>query len=97
MRDQTRRIGGLSARRWLPNYTSVIPPRVRVMTWLQHGVPIALITDLWDRDGPTSREIYRVEAVADDVRREADRLAAVEAAEWQAAQATDFTARQADW
>ena len=70
------------------------------MTWLRHGVPIALIADLWDRDGPSSREIYRVEAVADDVRREASALAAAQAAQWRAiarSEATDFTARQAGW
>ena len=70
------------------------------MAWLRHGVPIALIADLWERDGPTSHEIYRVEAVADDVRREAAELAAAEAAHWRAIAsraATDFTARQAGW
>ena len=67
------------------------------MAWLRHGVPIALIADLWDRDGPTSREIYRVEAVADDVRREAAELAAAEATPspgMASGVATDFTARQ---
>jgi hypothetical protein len=67
------------------------------MAWLRHGVPITLIADLWNRDGPTSREIYQVEAVADDVRREAAELAAAEAAQWQEKAATDFTARQAGW
>ena len=70
------------------------------MTWLRHGVPIALIADLWDRDGPSSREIYRVEAVADDVRREASALAEAEAEQWRAmarSAASDFTARQAGW
>ena len=57
-------------RRSVPNYISVIPSDAKVMTWLRHGVPIALLLDLWDRDGPTSREIYRYEAIADDVRRE---------------------------
>ena len=70
------------------------------MAWLRHGVPIALIADLWDRDGPTSREIYRVEAVVDDVRREAAELAAAEATQWRgvaSGEATDFTARQTGW
>lgn len=70
------------------------------MTWLQHGIPITLIADLWDRDGPTSREIYRVEAVEDDVRREAAELAVAEAAHWRGmagSAATDFTARRAGW
>ena len=41
------------------------------MTWLAHGVPLALIADLADPDGPLSRQIYAAEAVADDVRRDA--------------------------
>ena len=38
------------------------------MTWLAHGVPLALLADLADPSGPRSREIYTAEAVQDDVR-----------------------------
>jgi len=34
------------------------------MALLAHRVPITLLADLLDPDGPASREIYRVEAVA---------------------------------
>ena len=37
---------------------------------LRAHLPISLLCDLLDADGPDSREIYTVEAVADDVRRE---------------------------
>ncbi len=77
----------------MPNYTVVIPPRVRVMTWLRDGVPIALLADLLDPGGPASVEIYRYEAIADDVRRDAFLLAQAEAAWW----AVDFTAERAGW
>ena len=51
------------------------------MTMLAHRVPLTLLADLLDPGGPPSREIYRVEAVADDIRRELAALAAAEAAE----------------
>jgi hypothetical protein len=41
------------------------------MEWLADGVPITLLCDLLDPDGPPSREIHAAEAIADDVRREA--------------------------
>jgi hypothetical protein len=44
------------------------------MSWLRHGVPIALLADLLEVDGPASTEIYRYEAIADDVRRDARHL-----------------------
>ena len=50
------------------------------MSLLAHRVPITLLADLLDPRGPASREIYRVEAVADDVRRELARVAKSEAA-----------------
>ena len=65
---------GSSRRQTVPNYTGVITPRELVMTWLAHGVPLALIADLADPSGPRSREICTVEAVADDVRRDAETL-----------------------
>lgn len=40
-------------------------------TLLAHGVPVTLLFDLLDP--PSSREVYRGEAVADDVQREAAR------------------------
>lgn len=58
----------------MPNYTGVIPPPERVMTWLAHGVPLALLADLLEPAGPRSREIYTAEAVADDVRRDDETL-----------------------
>jgi hypothetical protein len=79
-----------SSRAWpLPNYIDVIPPQERVMTMLAHRVPLTLLADLLDPGGPASREIYRAEAVADDVRRELTALAMAEAAGAQAASATD--------
>jgi hypothetical protein len=63
------------------------------MTWLRDGVPIALLADLLDPGGPASVEIYRYEAISDDVRREALLLAQAEAAAW----AVDFTAERAGW
>ena len=59
----------------MPNHTGVIPPSMRVMTWLTHHVPITLVADLADPEGPRSREILMYEAVADDVRRDAELLA----------------------
>jgi hypothetical protein len=58
----------------LPNYTAVITPQERVMTWLARGVPLALLADLADPAGPNSREILTAEAVADDVNRDHERL-----------------------
>jgi hypothetical protein len=77
----------------VPNYMNVIPADARVMTWLRHGVPIALLADLLDPGGPASREIYRSEAVADDVRL----AAAVEASSGLAADDQDFTTNAAGW
>ena len=57
-----------------PNHISVITPRELVMTWLAHGVPLALIADLADPSGPASREIHTAECVADDVRLDAESL-----------------------
>ena len=59
----------------MPNHTGVISPSARVMTWLTHHVPITLIADLADPEGPRSREILTYEAVADDARRDAQQLA----------------------
>jgi hypothetical protein len=71
------------------------------MSLLAHRVPITLLADLLDPDGPASREIYRVEAVADDVRRELAALACAEAAATRLEAAdpahdrsTDFTTRE---
>jgi len=54
----------------------VITPRELVLTWLAHGVPLALIADLADPSGPASRQIYAAECVADDVRRDVASLSA---------------------
>jgi hypothetical protein len=54
----------------MPNHIHVIPPSTRVMTWLDHHVPITLVADLADPEGPRSREILTYEAVADDVARD---------------------------
>ena len=59
-----------------PNYNLVIPLTKTAMTLLAHRVPITLLADLLDPSGPPSREIYRTEAVADDVQREFTSLAA---------------------
>ncbi len=59
------------------------------MTWLAHGVPLALLADLADPSGPTSREIYTAEAVEDDVRLDLRSLAVAEPAE---TPAEDFSA-----
>jgi hypothetical protein len=61
----------------MPNHTGVITPRELVMTWLAHGVPLALIADLADPSGPASGQIYAAECVADDVRRDAQTLGGV--------------------
>ena len=60
-------------------------------------MPIALLLDLYDRDGPSSHEIYRSEAVADDVVREAAALEEAEADAAAADRTVDFTDRRADW
>ena|GEM_PF-2309539 len=81
------------------NYTIVIPLANTAMTLLAHRVPITLLADLLDPSGPRSREIYRVEAVADDVRRELASLAPTEVAIGAGLQAqheaSDFTTRNA--
>jgi hypothetical protein len=58
--------------RGLPNYISVITPQGAARTWslLRAGVPLSLLCDLADPEGPPSREIYTAEAVADDVARD---------------------------
>ncbi len=58
------------------------------MTWLAHGVPLALLADLADPSGPTSREIYTAEAVEDDVRLDLRSLGVDRTAE---APANDFS------
>ncbi len=59
----------------MPNYINVIRDPARyARTLLAHGVPVTLLFDLLDP--PSSREVYRAEAVADDVEREAERARA---------------------
>lgn len=60
---------GSSLSRGLPNYTIVITPPGTARAWslLRAGVPLSLLCDLADPEGPPSREIYTAEAVADDV------------------------------
>ncbi|MFL6069687.1 MAG: hypothetical protein ACJ72Y_00205 [Actinomycetes bacterium] len=55
--------------RGLPNYTSVITPQGTARAWslLRAGVPLTLLCDLVDPEGPPSRQIYTAEMVADDV------------------------------
>jgi len=36
------------------------------MTWLRHGLPLSLLADLTDQEGPRSREIYAWEAIMED-------------------------------
>ena len=56
----------------VPNYINVIRDPARyARTLLAHGVPVTLLFDLLDP--PSSREVYRAEALADDVEREAER------------------------
>jgi hypothetical protein len=57
----------------LPNYTIVITSLGTTRAWslLRAGVPLSLLCDLADPEGPRSREIYTAEAVADDVGRDA--------------------------
>ena len=58
-----------SSDRGLPNYTIVItsPGTARAWSLLRAGVPLSLLCDLADPDGPPSREILHREVVADDV------------------------------
>jgi hypothetical protein len=60
---------GSSSGRGLPNYTIVITPPGTARAWslLRAGVPLTLLCDLADPEGPRSREIYTAEVVADDV------------------------------
>ena len=53
----------------MPNYTIVITPLGTARTWslLRAGVPLSLLCDLVDPEGPSSREIYTAEVVANDV------------------------------
>jgi hypothetical protein len=53
----------------LPNYIIVITSLGTTRAWslLRAGVPLSLLCDLADPEGPRSREIYTAEAVADDV------------------------------
>ena len=53
----------------MPNYTTVITPLGTARAWslLRAGVPLSLLCDLIDPEGPRSREIYTAEVVADDV------------------------------
>ena len=57
----------------MPNYIIVIPTTrdeaARSWSLLRAGVPLSLLCDLAFPDGPPSREILAVEAIADDVRR----------------------------
>jgi hypothetical protein len=59
----------------VPNYKGVIPSSQRVMTWLRHGLPLSLLADLTDIEGPRSREIYTWEAITEDVAWDAAELA----------------------
>ena len=60
---------GSSFSRGLSNYTIVITPPGTARAWslLRAGVPLSLLCDLADPEGPPSREIYTAEAVSDDV------------------------------
>ena len=60
---------GSSSSRGLPNYILVITPLGTARAWslLRAGVPLSLLCDLMDPEGPPSREIYTAEVVADDV------------------------------
>jgi len=59
----------------VPNYINVIRDPARyARTLLAHGVPVTLLFDLLDP--PSSREVYRAEAVAEDLEREAARARA---------------------
>jgi hypothetical protein len=55
--------------RGLPNYTIVITEPGPAQAWslLRAGVPLSLLCDLADPDGPASREICTAEAVGADV------------------------------
>jgi hypothetical protein len=56
----------------LPNYIIVTtsPGTARAWSLLRAGVPLSLLCDLTEPDGPPSREIYTAEVVADDVNRD---------------------------
>jgi hypothetical protein len=43
------------------------PGTARAWSLLRAGVPLSLLCDLAEPDGPPSREIYTAEVVADDV------------------------------
>lgn len=45
------------------------PGTARAWSLLRAGVPLSLLCDLAEPDGPASREIYTAEVVADDVAR----------------------------
>jgi hypothetical protein len=62
------------------------------MIMLRHHVPIALVVDLVDPEGPRSREIYTYEAADDDVRRDLETLAVSESTD---GGATDFSGQEA--
>lgn len=53
----------------MPNYTGVITPSGTAGAWslLRAGVPLSLLCDLAEPDGPPSREIYTAEVVAVDI------------------------------
>ncbi|MCZ3389748.1 MAG: hypothetical protein LH645_11695 [Actinomycetia bacterium] len=55
----------------MPNHTIVItsPGTARAWSLLRAGVPLSLLCDLAEPDGPPSREIYTAEVAADDVDR----------------------------
>ena len=62
----------------VPNHINVIrDPARHARTLLAHGVPVTLLFDLLDP--PSSREVYRAEAVADDAACEVARARAVAA------------------
>ena len=79
----------------MPNHTGVIPPSARVMTWLNHHVPITLVADLADPEGPRSREILTYEAVADDVGRDAAALSSQASRKVAAGSGEDFSGTEA--
>ena len=53
----------------MPNYISVITSSGTAGAWslLRAGVPLSLLCDLAEPDGPPSREIFTVEVVAVDI------------------------------
>jgi len=63
----------------VPNHINVIrDPARHARTLLAHGVPVTLLFDLLDP--PSSREVYRAEAVNDDAAREVARALAAQRA-----------------